>query len=286
MVLRDVTLTLADGKAITLAMPEPGTGRSIFLLSLPKAGSTLFYRIMKPICDRANVPFYSLPNELNRMGMPLDEVVDGLQHVFVPCGYAYGGFRGFDRHLTLPEYADDASVLLVRDPRDMLTSLYFSEAKSHVPPGTAAGDKLLQRFEDRRKRAQELSIDEFVLQRSAGLAASYQSIFDALGTKRYRLFRYEDVIFEKEKWVFEMLEYLKLDVPLPLIKKVVERNDIRPAAEDQEQHIRKVAPGDHAEKLAPATIATLERDLAPLMKKLGYSCNEDNSLAMSESGTE
>lgn len=267
----DVNFTLKDGKTVTLTMPEPGTGPSAFLVSLPKAGSTLFYRLMTPISNRAGLPYYSFPNELHSAGVPFSDITEGLADMFAPTGYTYGGFRGFDRTMTLPDYADGRTVLLVRDPRDMLTSLYFSEAKSHVAPGTSASDALLKQFEQRRERALAMSIDEFVLQRSAGLAASYESVIEAIGDKRHKLFRYEDVIFDKPRWVAETLDYLKLTAPPKLVANVIEKNDIRPSSEDQAQHIRKVAPGDHREKLRPETIAELDGRFAALMERFGYA---------------
>lgn len=267
----ELRLTLKDGKPVTLQMPDPGSGPSAFLLSLPKAGSTLFYRIMSPIANRAGLPFYSLPNELNGVGVPFVDIAEGLGEAFRPTGYTFGGFRGFDRAMTLPDYASGRTVLLVRDPRDMLTSLYFSEAKSHEAPGTSASDALLKQFEARRQSALSRSIDDFVLQRASGLVAAYQTIIDAIGAKDYKLFRYEDVIFDKPRWIAETLSYLRLAAPAKLVANVIEKNDIRPAAEDDTQHIRKVAPGDHREKLRPETIAALNARFAPLVERFGYT---------------
>ena len=267
----DVCLTLENGKAVTLTMPEPGSAPSAFLVSLPKAGSTLFYRLMQPIANRAGLPYFSLPNELHGIGVPAADVRTGISDVFRPTGYTYGGFRGIERNMALPDYADGRTVLLVRDPRDMLTSLYFSEAKSHVPPGASASDALLRQFEQRRQRALSLSIDEFALQRAQGLKASYDSVFAAVDVKAHKLFRYEDVIFAKRAWVEAVIAYLGLAVADQVVTNVVTRNDVVPTTEDEGQHIRKVAPGDHLEKLQPGTIATLNEVFAPVLERFGYA---------------
>ena len=266
----DVRLTLENGTAVTLAMPEPGTAPSAFLVSLPKAGSTLFYRLMQPIATRAGLPYFSLPNELHSIGVPAGDVREGLADVFQPAGYTYGGFRGFERNLGLPDYADGRTVLLVRDPRDMLTSLYFSEAKSHVPPGASASDALLKQFEQRRQRALSMSIDDFALGRAEALRSAFEGVFAAIEGKRHKLFRYEDVIFSKRAWVDEVIAYLGLDVPEQVVANVVAKNDVRPTAEDEGSHIRKVAPGDHLDKLKPGTIARLDETFAAVLQRFGY----------------
>jgi hypothetical protein len=267
----DVRLTLEDGKTVTLTLPEPGTAPSAFLVSLPKAGSTLFYRLMQPIANRAGLPYFSLPNELHSIGVPAANVRDGIADVFRPTGYTYGGFRGIERNMVLPDYADGRTVLLVRDPRDMLTSLYFSEAKSHVPPGASASDALLKQFEQRRQRALSMSIDEFALQRAQGLKAAYEGVFAAMDGKAHKLFRYEDVIFAKREWVDAVIAYLGLTVAGQVVANVVAKNDVRPTAEDEGQHIRKVAPGDHLDKLKPETIGALNETFAPVLERFGYA---------------
>ena len=268
--MASLTLKTNSNRSVEIALPEPGDKPSAFLVSLPKAGSTLFYRMMKPLADRGGLPYFSLPNEMHGLGLPMREVSEGLDQVFRPQGYTYGGFRGFEAPLKLPDYAADRTVLLVRDPRDMLTSLYFSEAKSHVPPGTGASETLLRQFEARRQRALSMTIDEFVLARANGVKAGYDSVFAAIGDKPHKLFRYEDVIFAKRQWMAETLDYLALAVPPRLLDSVAERNDIRPAAEQEDQHVRRVTPGDFRAKLRPETIAALDAALAPILMRYGY----------------
>lgn len=267
----EIRLTLKDGRALPLTLPEPGSVPSAFVVSLPKAGSTLFYRLMTPIANRAGLPFFSLPNTLHDIGVPARDVATGLSDVFRPIGYTYGGYRGIEPGMELPPYADGRTVVLVRDPRDMLTSLYFSEAKSHVAPGSSASDTLLKQFEERRRRALSTAIDDFVLGRAGGVLFSFETVLRELEGKAHKLFRYEDVIFEKRRWVDETIAYLGFDVPERLIATVVEKNDVRPAGEDDAKHIRKVAPGDHLDKLQPATIAELNRIFAAVLDRFGYA---------------
>jgi hypothetical protein len=60
-----------SGEAFRLELP-PSTGEdvaSVFLAGLPKAGSTLLNRLMRPIPEAAGLAFYALPEELRSLGV-------------------------------------------------------------------------------------------------------------------------------------------------------------------------------------------------------------------------
>lgn len=235
---------------------------SVFIVGLVKSGSTLLNRIMRPITMAAGLTYRSPPDEIFRRGLKLREQTIN----FEPFGYAYGGFR--ELPWPLPDFGADRTVLLVRDPRDALTSLYFSLAFSHVPPGTADSPKLLQAFEARRARALAMDIDAFVLEEADRHARLIKRAL--ANTPRYRLYRYEEIIFDKQAWTTDMVEYLGLTAPPGLISNVVARNDVVPAQDAPLEHVRHVTPGDHRDKLRPETIAALDARFAHLMKKMGY----------------
>jgi hypothetical protein len=86
----------------------------------------------------------------------------------------------------------------------------------------------------------------------------------------HRLYRYEDVIFDKLTWTQDMLDYLKFDVPARLVEAVVARNDIVPDDEAPLEHIRHVTPGDHRHKLQPQTIAALNEVFGGVLERFGY----------------
>jgi hypothetical protein len=235
---------------------------SVFIVGLVKSGSTLLNRIMRPLTEAAGLTYRSPPDEIFRRGLKLKEQTIE----FEPFGHAYGGFR--ELPWPLPDFGADRTVLLVRDPRDALTSLYFSMAFSHVPPGAADGSKLLQAFEARRARALASDIDAFVLREADGHARLIKRAL--ANTPRHRLYRYEEIIFDKRAWAADMVDYLGLQAPPRLISAVAARNDLVPAQDAPLQHVRHVTPGDHRDKLRPETIAALDARFAHLMKRLGY----------------
>jgi len=217
---------------------------------------------MRPITAAAGLTYRSPADEMFKRGLNFKKsTVD-----FEPFGYAYGGFR--DLPWPLPDYAGGRTVVLVRDPRDALTSFYFSMAYSHVPPGTADSPDLLRAFEVRRDRARATTIDDFVLREAPGHVRLIRRILK--NAPRARLYRYEEIIFDKQAWTADMVEYLGLTAPPRLISNVVARNDVVPATDAPLEHIRHVTPGDHRDKLRLETIAALDTMFARLMKKMGY----------------
>lgn len=261
-----------NGQRCAFAMEAPGDESiaSVFLLGLPKAGSTLLNRIMSPLSQAAGLSFVAVQEVLRGIGVrPLDFPAE-VNQVFRPSGYAFGGFRSLPGAMTLPPYAADRTVLLIRDPRDMLTSLYFSLAVSHTPPGGGAGGALAASFEERREQANRVEIDQFVLANARIVAGQYRQIEQKLVDIPHKLYRYEDVIFDKLAWTLDMLTYLGLPMRRPMVERVVAKNDLRPRTEDVARHVRKVAPGDHVEKLKPETIAELNGKLKPVLDKFGY----------------
>lgn len=263
-------LKLADGRSVTIELPPPGGMPSYFLISMPKAGSTLLNRIMRPLSNQLGAPFFSAPNELNGMGIHSGQVAEGLNELFAPQGYAFGGFRSIDPAYEIPAFASGRTVFLVRDPRDMVTSQYFSEAYSHVPPGASASDELLRQFEARRAKALAEPIDDYAVRRAGDLSRAFDRTREKLAAIDHKVYRYEDVVFAKRAWVDDMLAYLGLAGREALVARVVAQNDVVPNEEDASAHIRRVAPGDHREKLKPETIARLDEIFAPLYAAYGY----------------
>ena len=236
--------------------------QSVFIVGLVKSGSTLLNSVLRPLVARVGLEYRAPASELFQQGVDLRKSsVD-----FEPYGYAYGSFRYLP--WPLPTFASGRTVMLVRDPRDALTSLYFSIAYSHRPPGSSQGDKLLRKFEARRADAREGSIDAFVLREAPGHLRTIEKTMTNLPA--HRLYRYEDVIFDKLTWTQDMLDYLKLDVPARLVEAVVARNDIVPDDEAPLEHIRHVTPGDHRHKLQPQTIAALNEVFGGVLERFGY----------------
>jgi hypothetical protein len=207
---------------------------------------------------------------MRAMGVEPRDIPTAVNGAFAAAGYAYGGFRSLPGGFSIPPFAAHRTILFVRDPRDMLTSLYFSLAHSHRPPGNAVGEALATAFREQREEVNRMSIDAFALERTNTVINQFRIVNKKLSGIPHRLYRYEDVVFEKLSWARDMVDYLGLTVSPSVIEAAVAANDMRPDVEDVTQHVRNVVPGDHRVKLRPETISELNTRLQPILRSYHY----------------
>ena len=243
-----------------------------FAFSIHKCGSTLMHSMIRAVCTRAEIPAISIPDLMFSNGIldPQWAADEALLPAF-RRNILYFGFRHLPDILTAPDFDLRARrfVLLVRDPRDALVSQYFSYGKksgSHAIPAKNA-----EEFRKRLEAAGDRLIDEYVLAASRNLHKKFEAYRDNLDFSKGLLRRYEDVFFDKETFLAEIFDHFKISVHRTIIAEVARDNDVRPEKEDETKHIRKGTPGDHAEKLQPATIATLNERFREVGAFYGYS---------------
>jgi hypothetical protein len=202
-------------------------------------------------------------------GVKDDDFPESAEELFVPIGFVYGGFRS----LLIPErlriFPDVKKVFLVRDPRDIATSYYFSVASSHLlpPEGTYRNE-----IEQLRRQASMSDINEYILAGKVDwiLANANRLVSTLPKAKNYIIFRYEDIIFDKQNWSAKLAEYLEIQLPAAIREQITSKHDIRPTHERASEHIRQVAPGNYKKHLSDEAIRHIETVAAPVFSFLGY----------------
>jgi hypothetical protein len=184
-----------------------------------------------------------------------------LQHAFKTQGYLYGPLGTMRQ---IPQRKDYRVFLQLRDPRDVLTSLYYSTAYSH----SLLNPALLRR----RKEAQAMSIDEYVLQAAPQYLRIYAQYGDQLlGQPEVLLQSYERMVADFPGWLEALSAHLDLQGHPELTEQLLEEARFDVEKEDEYSHRRQVTPGDHLRKLQPETIKQLNELLAPVLETFGYS---------------
>ena len=172
-------------------------------------------------------------------------------------------------------------ILQVRDPRDLMVSLYYSFAYSHPDP------KDTDTAEDRR-RWREMGIDQFVLHDEIvwgppGYRRSFKCTAMAnrflayganlLGRSNVTVLHYEDMFQDFDAWwtgfstaAERVVPREALDVFLPELRAEL----TPPGSENHFTHKRRMLPGDHVSKLAPETIRQLDIVFSDAIKIFGY----------------
>jgi hypothetical protein len=246
---------------------------SIIHFSLNRAGT----QYVKSILDRCGTANGMVPANLNRFareaGLPYLDHLDAdemgpYRHMFRSRGYLYSAFSGFVE--SIPDLDQYRILVVVRDPRDVLTSRYYSNAFGHglpADPGRAEG------FDRRRSAALAITVDEFALRNEKALGDVYREYGERLmGQPNVWVSRYEDVVLDFSEWLDGMLRFTDLAIDATLRSTLeLEAASSTPRAENKARHARQVLPGDHRRKLTPATIERLNSTLADVLDRYGYA---------------
>jgi hypothetical protein len=263
--VRDITLKTSAGETEIL-IPDPADIDSFYLFAMHKSGSTLLNKMMNSALMLARIPQIAIPDVAFAAGLPENNILNADKIIF-GRGYCYRGFRIFPSYLTKFDISKLKKILLVRDPRDMIVSFYFSMGQSHVIPDSGPVRDELISIRDKTK---SLSIDEFCTlnyKKFVKEFESYQSVIES----EHRLYRYEDVVFNKLDWLNDMLLYLGLVIKPDDRTRIAQQNDIRPAIERPQEHIRQVTPGNYQKHLSETTIKRLNSEFRDILDQFGYA---------------
>ena len=265
------TVLLDSSSTIEINLDKPAAIDAFFIFGIHKCGSSLLNKLMVDICRINQIPDVPIPELAFEQSIPT-EAWDNCADLnsTILDGYCHRGYRHFPMFLAENKILNQRKkILLVRDPRDAIISAYFSFAKSHILPESG---KLLDDMLKTRENMNRTKIESFCVAQAPGVKAAFDRFHDYLNNDELlKVYRYEDVIFDKENWIKDILNYLGLTLKPVQIQRIAERHNIVPQAENASQHIRKVKPGDHVEKLTPECIARLNELLAPVLDRYNYS---------------
>jgi hypothetical protein len=239
---------------------------SVFAFSLHKAGSTLFNQVLADLGRAAGIGVVCIPTQLFRQGILDDDFPHLPAEFFQRTGYIYCGYRAFPQGFEIPEELIENSGLLVRDPRDMLVSMYYSFTGRHAMAQT--DPESCRRIEEIRRREREYGLGRYVLRNAGTVEAEFQSYRASLS--RLKVWRYEDVVFDKTRWVRDIAAHFQIELPTEQLDQIATKHDVRPQAESPHSHIRRVTPGDAREKLSPRTFAFLNRRFRSTLQRHAY----------------
>jgi hypothetical protein len=269
-----VHIEMGDGRAVEFSVTAASGGSASFALGIRKSGSSLFSNIAAALATHNNFNVIDIPGTLFEHGYRYHDwnALDRIRSLIWP-GNVYVGFR--DPPTCLYDdaiFRDARKILLVRDPRDALVSEYFSNAFSHSLPSENAERSIIA---EQRAIAQKTPIAEYVLDRARQFDTTFKGYIPLVHDPKLLVIRYEDVIFDKAKWIGIVANHFGWTVSAELAKGILSWADVRPASEDPRAFVRKVAPGDHKEKLSSDVITKLNAQLSPIWQDLGYYLSDE-----------
>ena len=268
----EVVVQLANGRSVAFDVNLDSRDPAYFVLGIRKCGSSVvnsMCRMMAAMNHRHYVAtdvFFEA--NVREKDWTNDPAVCELLHP----GNIYGGFRTMPAAIAAHHiFRESAKFLMVRDPRDALVSEYFSMAYSHpVPERTDAGSAVTNMMQRLRQTALSSGRDAMVLRRAPLMCNSFLEYVDVARSPGTITVKYEDYIFRKPELIRMLADHFRMAINADQVNLILSEFDKRPDTEDPKAFIRRVTPGDHLEKLAPATIAKLNQILKPAMEAFGY----------------
>lgn len=245
---------------------------SAFMVGIKKGGSTLLAKMVRDLMPFSQKVLFEYPRLCFSNGLPHRLAVEDVDNIFQKKGYVFGVFRWAPENdiinLNMKQNeGENPFLLLLRDPRDALVSLYFSDAKSHAIPKTGP---LRKKFLDKRDELKRIDIDDYVLMNAPTyLRHFYRTLqIDTLSTTT--TIRYEDIVYDKHKLSDAIINAIQCDISKEDRQIIVTKHDVIPGSENEDAHIRQVHPGNFRKKLKPETIEELNDCFSVILRVLNY----------------
>lgn len=184
-------------------------------------------------------------------------------------GFYFGAIRARPFYHRIPHFSEFKALLMLRDPRDVLTSRYFSIAYSHPLPSGNVAER--DSIAAEREQAKEIGIDEYVLNMAPYCAEIYTDYCrEVLGRPNVLFVKYEDMVRDFPAWLDQALEFWNVRKNTPTVARILDAADFSVSREDPYSHKRQVQPGDHRRKLHARTIRRLDATFEHILDGLGY----------------
>lgn len=267
LVVKPLTLfRYSDAKqALKGNVKQTSDHRSILLFTTEKCASTYTTKIIEKLATTNSIFTADIEAYFSVKSIDVKHyfsVKENRERVFQLTGRYLGPLRNYYPIENLENYL---KVLVLRDPRDVLTSFYFSKLHSHII--------ISEDFYKERQKYKDYDIDRFVIEYLPIVKATYQTYCDKLlGTSNLIILPYELLVSDFDTWLDDLIAFLDLDkIDNTLIQelKANEKNTV--ADGNKTSHIRNKAPGDFKRKLKPATQEYLTRELESILKTLNYA---------------
>jgi hypothetical protein len=267
--MKKIDILARNGQTMEIEFPRSPLAQNYYIIGLHKAGSVLLNNYVRSICEIGRTPVISIEEILFAGGIMVTDLEPSECQKLDHNGFVYAGFRTPYILEHMPSYRNSPKLILVRDLRDVAVSYYFSLLYSHPEPGEGTA---LRRFKEIRDSMSSVSASSAILGGKIDLIFNYAMTFCSHINllSNFKVFRYEDVIFGKERWVSEMTTFLELDLSSKDISEITGKFDYVPEKEDIYSHIRQVRPGNYRVHLSRAAIDYIQDRYAIYFKQFDY----------------
>jgi hypothetical protein len=254
--------------------------RDIVVFTLHKSASMFIHRQCELLCGLARIAYHS-PNAAGS-GLDARRLLTD-REIWMKHHGCFAPLRFF---VEIPRPESYEIILHLRDPRDVLVSMFYSYCYIHrgeVAPNTGY-----------RRAAAARGIDAFVLDQAitgglhypgdygtgghvgdlvGPLPGRYRAYMDRLlGKPNVTLVKYERMVADYRGWLTDFIKPFPLDDQRQVIEQLVAESPafFPQRSADVLNHVRHVTPGDYKAKLLPATIRQLDEIFSDVLDALSY----------------
>jgi hypothetical protein len=198
----------------------------------------------------------------------------------------HGCFAPVRFYVDVPDIQEYDVILHLRDPRDVLVSMFYSYCYIH--PGEVEVNT------GYRSEIANQGIDQFVLDHALGRTSHYRGDYGTGGHVKHaigglktryenyvqKLLNQDNVIFLKYEtmvqnyplWIGQFIQPFPIENKQEVIDFLVSKQDVffPKHKEEKMTHVRKITPGDHKEKLKSTTIKELNAIFQDTLTALAY----------------
>lgn len=205
----------------------------------------------------------------SKLQLEMPYSIESMPHLYFPYGELYGPLRTpFD----FPGRSEFNNIFFLRDPRDLLISLYYSRAYTHAIPQHPA---IRREFLVRRQDALEMGIDMFCLRFADEWILPHFAQYQQLREASYRahVFTYDSFLEDKSLFVSSLCGSLGVELPRPVLEKFVisaEAPFSSPQTQSLKRHTRSGKSRQFEQELEVRTVDILNNKLRDLIMYWGF----------------
>ena len=256
--------------------------KGVLIYTVHKAASMFLHRLTDDLSKHMGFDYYSI-----NKAEYFSQIKSISWKKFIeskPKSGCFGPIRIGAAEPSFPEELESYSIVLhLRDPRDVLVSLFYSHTYSH-PRRTGR----FSPSDEQRNKWKQKGIDKYVLNIAPEFKNRYQDLTSFLFDKRDVVFiRYEDMVSDYNTWLkYYLSAFPQFITPSKKIIKILKCrksichvhkkfykkyvNEFTVSSEDIYRHRRQITPGDYKRKLKDDTVAKLNYEFEDILKLLNY----------------
>ncbi len=252
--------------------------QNVFHCCIQKTGSQW---MMAMLSDPATFAYSGLSHYHYQSRDPVREVRNISERSF-PDGFRPGAivsplYITYDNFAAMPKPEPYRAFFVMRDPRDLIASWYFSTRSTHILALVEPG------FTEARATLLELSEEDglcYAIDRweeKGGFAALRSWAERGSLDENVRIVRYEDLVASGPETMADLLAFLDIRLPADQVRELVDAYSFRrlsgrsPGTEDRTSHMRSGRAGDWESLFTPRVAAHFASVAGDLTPALGYT---------------